>query len=70
MVTGGSGFIGRALVKELLSDGNRIVRVLDIAPSFSFKEDEGQLEEAMKTGRLEYVPGDIRDRDRVSTGEV
>ncbi len=54
LVTGGSGFIGSALVKALVKDGNT-VRVLDDdsrgAPR-RLKEVEGD---------IEFVPGDIRD---------
>jgi nucleoside-diphosphate-sugar epimerase len=50
LVTGGSGFIGSALVKALVRDGHA-VRVLDGAPR-RLKEVEGD---------IEFIGGDIRD---------
>jgi nucleoside-diphosphate-sugar epimerase len=49
LVTGGSGFLGQALVRRLLAGGAK-VRVLDPAPM----PEEWQ-------GKVEFVQGDVRD---------
>src|SRR3954452_3486274 len=54
LVTGGSGFIGSALVKALLKDGNA-VRVLDD----NSRGDPRRLAAVQKY--IEFVAGDIRD---------
>ena len=54
LVTGGSGFLGINLVRELLQQGERSVRVLDIAP-FDYPE----------ASQIDFLQGDIRDRDLV-----
>jgi len=54
LVTGGSGFIGSALVKALLKDGNA-VRVLDD----NSRGAPRRLAEVQKD--IEFIAGDIRD---------
>ena len=54
LVTGGSGFIGAALVKALVKDGNS-VRVLDDNSRGAMR----RLQEVVDD--IEFVPGDIRD---------
>ncbi len=56
LVTGGAGFIGTNLVKQLLQDGH-MVRVLD-------NYSGGKFENRIQAG-AEYIEGDIRSRDRV-----
>ena len=51
LVTGGAGFIGTNLVKQLLTDGHQVV-VLDNYAA-------GKKEDRMQSG-AEYVEGDIR----------
>lgn len=58
LVTGGSGFIGAALVRRLLNDGHR-VRVLDD----NSRGHMGRL--AGVTDSVEFIGGDIRDADAV-----
>ncbi len=60
LVTGGSGFIGAALVHRLLNDGHR-VRVLDD----NSRGHLGRL--AAIVDHVEFVGGDIRDADTVRT---
>ncbi len=59
LVTGGSGFIGSALVKALLNEGNR-VRVLDNNSRGATR----RLREVEK--EVEFVEGDIRDAETVA----
>jgi len=58
LVTGGAGFLGSALVRRLVREGNR-VRVLDNG----WRGGGRRLQDL--TGAFEYVAGDIRDRDAV-----
>jgi len=58
LVTGGAGFLGSALVRRLVREGNR-VRVLDNG----WRGCSRRLQDL--TGAFECVAGDIRDRDAV-----
>lgn len=55
LITGGSGFVGRALIGELLRSNPVInaseIRIFDIHPPDSFPEDP----------RIRYIEGDVRD---------
>ena len=59
LVTGGSGFIGSALVHRLLIEGHK-VRVLDNG----FRGSLRRLE--VVQNNIEYIEGDIRDKQIVS----
>jgi dTDP-glucose 4,6-dehydratase/UDP-glucose 4-epimerase len=59
LVTGGSGFIGAALVQRLVRDGHR-VRVLDD----NSRGHTGRLHGVLD--HVEFVTGDIRDADAVN----
>lgn len=59
LITGGSGFLGRALVQRLAQEGHR-VRVLDDES----RGDATQL--AGAAGEIEPVRGDVRDAEAVS----
>jgi len=58
LVTGGSGFLGSALVKRLVKEGYK-VRVLDN----NFRGLKERLKEVMN--KIEFVEGDIRDSKKV-----
>lgn len=59
LVTGGSGFLGSALVKALIARGHQ-VRVLDDSSRGALR----RLEEV--EGRYEFIAGDVRDAAAVS----
>jgi dTDP-L-rhamnose 4-epimerase len=59
VVTGGGGFIGRYLARELLSAGHEIV-VYDAL----LEQVHGQTEADLPAG-VEFVRGDVRDADRL-----
>ncbi|GGK71301.1 SDR family NAD(P)-dependent oxidoreductase [Ornithinimicrobium pekingense] len=61
LVTGGAGTIGSTLVDQLVGAGASRVLVLDNL----VRGRRENLEEAMVSGRVELVEGDIRDRDLV-----
>ncbi len=59
LVTGGSGFLGSALVRRLVREGNR-VRVLD-------NQSRGRVERLSDVmASIEYVAGDIRNAEEVA----
>jgi UDP-glucose 4-epimerase len=61
LVTGGAGTIGSTLVDQLLDAGVAHVRVLDNL----VRGRKANLADALASGRVELVRGDIRDRDLV-----
>ncbi|MFF2271650.1 NAD-dependent epimerase/dehydratase family protein [Agromyces sp. NPDC058136] len=61
LVTGGAGTIGSTLVDQLLDAGVAHVDVLDNL----VRGRMGNLESALASGRVDFVDGDIRDRDLV-----
>jgi nucleoside-diphosphate-sugar epimerase len=67
LVTGGAGFVGSAIVDQLLEAGAAEVRVLD---NF-VRGNMSNLSQACKTGRVSVTDGDICDRalvDRLTEG--
>jgi len=63
VVTGGTGSVGRAIVRRLLELEARTVRVLSRDES---KQFEMGLEFAEEEARLRYLVGDVRDRRRLA----
>lgn len=61
LVTGGAGTIGSTIVDQLLDGGASRVTVLDNLVRGRVEN----LADAMSTGRVELVEGDVRDRDLV-----
>lgn len=63
LVTGGAGFIGSAIVDQLLDAGAAEVRIIDNFARGSWRN----LSDAMATGRAKIADGDIRDAALVNT---
>ena len=61
LVTGGAGTIGSAIVDQLVTAGASHIDVLDNL----VRGRPGNLSDALATGRVTLVEGDIRDRDLV-----
>lgn len=62
-VTGGTGFVGRSLVRRLLSRGER-VRLLCRSERRHFTPDEPD----KKEGKIEWIPGEIGSRESLLRG--
>ncbi len=62
LITGGAGFVGSAIARQLLAAGAAQVRVLDNFIRGSWVN----LSEAMETGQVEVIEGDIRDVQTVA----
>ncbi|KAF8388706.1 hypothetical protein HHK36_025386 [Tetracentron sinense] len=67
VVTGGRGFVARHLVEMLIQSGKFSVRIADLGPSIKLepKEEEGILDEALRSGRAQYISADLRDKTQV-----
>jgi nucleoside-diphosphate-sugar epimerase len=61
LVTGGAGFIGSVLTRELLSEGYEVT-VLD-----SFKYGQNSLLDCCANDNFTVIRGDVRDKDRLAT---
>lgn len=61
LITGGTGTIGRGLVRSLLQDNAEVVRVLsrDEAKQWEMQQEYGD------HPRLRFLLGDVRDKDRL-----
>jgi len=60
-ITGGAGFVGSHVADQLLARGAKKVIILDNLVRGALSN----IEPALKTGRTEFVEGDIRDRELV-----
>ncbi|ABR56014.1 polysaccharide biosynthesis protein CapD [Methanococcus aeolicus Nankai-3] len=60
LVTGGTGSIGKEIVKTLLNFNPKAIRVLDINETALF-----DLEQELNTPKIRAFLGDIRDKDRL-----
>jgi UDP-glucose 4-epimerase len=61
LITGGAGFVGSHLADRLIAAGaERVVAIDNLV-----RGRRDNLDEAMRSGRLEFIEGDIRDGDLV-----
>lgn len=60
LVTGGTGSIGRELIKTLLDLNPKTIRVLDINETGLF-----ELENELNSDKIRFFIGDVRDKDRL-----
>ncbi|KFK32519.1 hypothetical protein AALP_AA6G253500 [Arabis alpina] len=67
VVTGGRGFAARHLVEMLVRYEMFRVRIADLAPSIHLDshEESGVLAEAIRSGRVQYISADLRDKSQV-----
>lgn len=72
VVTGGRGFAARHLVEMLVRYEMFLVRIADLAPAIQLdpQEQSGVLGEAMRSGRVQYVSADLRDKSQVVKGNL
>ncbi|MDN5869887.1 MAG: NAD-dependent epimerase/dehydratase family protein [Nitrococcus sp.] len=77
LITGGCGFIGRALVAQLLAEGEHTVRVLDnlstgsrteLAEIAAFQDLDADVNPADWSAPLALLEGDITDQKAVARG--
>jgi UDP-glucuronate 4-epimerase len=61
LVTGGAGFIGSHLVDRLVARGDRVVCLDNFDDYYSPEIKRANVEDALQTGRMKLVEGDIRD---------
>ncbi|CAE5959546.1 unnamed protein product [Arabidopsis arenosa] len=70
VVTGGRGFAARHLVEMLVRYEIFHVRIADLAPAIVLEphEETGLLGEAIRSGRVQYVSADLRNKSQVVKG--
>ncbi|CAH8254770.1 unnamed protein product [Arabidopsis lyrata] len=70
VVTGGRGFAARHLVEMLVRYEMFHVRIADLAPAIVLEphEETGLLGEAIRSGRVQYVSADLRNKSQVVKG--
>ncbi len=67
VVTGGAGFIGSHLAEALLARGDRVTILVSFTDFYDPRLKRANLDEVARTGRVELVEGDIRDRGVVAS---
>lgn len=70
VVTGGRGFAARHLVEMLVRYEMFHVRIADLAPAIVLEphEETGLLGEAIRSGRVQYISADLRNKSQVVKG--
>lgn len=67
LITGGAGFVGSFIVEHLLREGVSEIRIIDNL----LRGRKENIEDAIRSGKVIFVEGDIRDRslvDRLTEG--
>ncbi len=68
LITGGTGSLGKELVKELLSYQPRVVRIFDLDETEHFEMErdfELEMPWVIKQDLVRFLVGDIKDKDRI-----
>lgn len=66
LVTGGAGFIGSSLVKELIKQGNKVIAIDNFCDFYDTKIKENNVKELLEDSKFKLYRADIRDRDALS----
>lgn len=72
VVTGGRGFAARHLVEMLIRYEIYSVRIADLGPEIKLEthEEKGNLGQALRLGRAQYVSMDLCDKSQVNKGTL
>ncbi|MEM2916594.1 MAG: UDP-N-acetylglucosamine 4,6-dehydratase family protein [Candidatus Woesearchaeota archaeon] len=68
LVTGGTGSVGRELVKEILAYQPKVVRIFDIDETEHFemeREFELEMPWVIKQDMVRFLVGDVKDKERI-----
>jgi dTDP-L-rhamnose 4-epimerase len=63
LVTGGAGFIGTNLVTKLLAEGCKVTVLDNLSPQIHGEEPEKSVLYRSIAGKVEFIRGDVTDRD-------
>jgi UDP-glucuronate 4-epimerase len=66
LVTGGAGFIGSHVAEALLRRGDAVTILDNLDPYYDVDLKRKNLEEIARSGRFDWVEGDIRDKEALS----
>ena len=66
LVTGGAGFIGSSLVKQLLKQGNKVIAIDNFCDFYDTKIKEKNVKELLEDTNFKLYRADIRDREALN----
>ena len=64
-ITGGAGFIGSSLAKDLLDEGNKVVVIDNFCDFYNPKIKESNVKELLESSDFKLYRNDIRDREAI-----